>query len=577
MSNRQRYQYVIIFTLASMLLMTMTSSCARNTESTDLRILWTNDTHGYLSPLYHREEGDNLFVERAKREGQVGGFAYIATIVNRQRDELPDRTLLLDSGDTWHGTVVPVRLAGTPVVEVMNAMGYDAMVPGNVEMFYDQETIEKLLASAKFPIVVANLYDTEWDERASLPNTQPYIIKQVNGLKVGIIGMTYHWMSKVSDQPQWSFGLRVDEVQADVDQMRKKEDVDLVVMLSHMGWKVDEKYAELVSGIDVIVGAHTHDILYRPTLVYNQKSKRDVIIVQCGSHGKLLGQLDIKVAGGQVTAFEQTLFPIRSREITADPKIASLIEKFREPYKEELERVIGKTQTILYRQGTWQSPADNLVSDALRARTAHDIAIIQPGRYGATILPGPITVEDVYNLVPVESPVYQMKFNGSDLRSMLEAAIDNILNDDALERVGGNMWRYSGVNLAVDLSRQFPDRIQKIYIGGEAAKDDKLYSLAEFNMFFRNSPSAVNVEKTKKIGPHEVIAYIEEQKEIAPVLDDRLTDQNGHIMGDDTHLHEVWKETGRNEIDIDRSRFYKYQGVLDKNGRLSVMSNWHSK
>jgi S-sulfosulfanyl-L-cysteine sulfohydrolase len=577
MSNRQRYQYVIAFTLALMLMMKMTSSYTRNTQSTDLRILWTNDTHGYLSPLYHREEGDNLFVERAKREGRVGGFAYIATVVNRQRDELPDRTLLLDSGDTWHGTVVPVRLAGTPVVEVMNAMGYDAMVPGNVEMFYDQETIEKLLASAKFPIVVANLYDTEWDERASLPNTQPYIIKQVNGLKVGIIGMTYHWMSKVSDQPQWSFGLRVDEVQADVDQMRKQEDVDLVVMLSHMGWKVDEKYAELVSGIDVIVGAHTHDTLYRPTLVYNQNSKRDVIIVQCGSHGKLLGQLDLKVAGGQVEAFEQTLFPIRSREITADPEIASLIEKFREPYKKELERVIGKTRTVLYRQGTWQSPADNLVSDALRARTEHDIAITQPGRYGATVLPGPITVEDVYNLVPIESPIYQMNLSGSDLRLMFEAAIDNILDDDALERVGGNMWRYSGVNLAVDLSRPYPERIQKMHIGGEAVKDDKLYSLAEFNMFFRNSQSAVNVEKTKNIGPHEVIAYIEEQKEVAPVLDSRLTDQHGHIMGDHTHLNEVWKETGRNEINIDRSRFYKYRGVLDKKGRFSVVSNWHDE
>ena len=558
-------------------MMSMTSSCSRNTQSTDLRILWTNDTHGYLSPLYHREEGDNLFVERAKREGRVGGFAYIATIVNQQRDELPDRTLLLDSGDTWHGTVVPVRLAGTPVVEVMNAMGYDAMVPGNVEMFYDQETIEKLLTSAKFPIVVANLYDAEWDERASLPYTQPYVIKEVNGLRVGIIGMTYHWMSRVSDQPQWSFGLRVKEVQADVDNMREQENVDVVIMLSHMGWKVDEKYAELVSGIDVIVGAHTHDTLYRPTLVYNQKSRRDVIIVQCGSHGKLLGQLDIKVNAGQVTAFEQTLFPIRSHEITADPEIAALIEKYREPYREELERIIGKTQTVLYRQGTWQSPADNLVSDALRARTAQDIAVTQPGRYGATILPGPITVEDVYNLVPIESPVYQMTFNGSDLRSMFEAAIDNILDDDALERVGGNMWRYSGVSLAVDLSRPYPDRIQKLHIDGEPVKDDKLYSLAEFNMFFRNSPSAVNVEKTTKIGPHEVIAYIEEQKEVAPVLDDRLTDQHGQIMGDHTHLAQVWEETGRNEIDIDLSRFYKYQGVLDKNGRLSVMSNWDGK
>ena len=575
MKSSQAKYGIIYVPLVLILIAVLTISYTRAAPSMDLRILWTNDTHGYLTPLYHREEGDDLFVQRAKSEGKVGGFAYIASIVKRQRGELPDRTLFLDSGDTWHGTVVPVRLAGAPVVEVMNAMGYDAMVPGNVEMFYDQETLEKLFASAKFPIVVANLYDAEWDERASLPNTQPYVIKQVNGLKIGIIGMTYHWMSKVSDQPQWSFGLRLDEVQADVDHMRDQEDVDLVVMLSHMGWKVDEKYAELVSGIDIIVGAHTHDTLYRPTLVYNQKSNRDVIIVQCGSHGKLLGQLDIKVAGGQVVAFDQTLFPIRSSEITPDPEIASLIEKYRKPYREELERVIGKTNTIIYRQATWQSPADNLVSDALRARTAQDIAITQPSRYGATILPGPITVEDVYNLVPVESPVYQMKFNGRELRSMFEAAIDNILDDDAFERVGGNMWRYSGVELAVDLSNSYPNRIQKIQIEGEPVKEDKLYSLAEFNMFFRNSQSAVNVEKTNKIGPHEVIAYIEEQKEIAPVLDHRLTNQHGHIMGDHTHLEEVWEETGRNEIDFDRSRYYQYRGAVDKDGRLSVVSNWH--
>jgi len=575
MGNRQVNQS--IFPLLLVMLLSLTSGCSQNTETADLRILWTNDTHGYLSPIYHREEGDNQFVERAKREGRVGGFAYIASIVNRQRDELPDRTLLLDSGDTWHGTVVPVRLSGTPVVEVMNAMGYDAMVPGNVEMFYDQETIEKLLSAAKFPIVVANLYDAEWGERASLPNTQPYIIKEVNGLKVGIIGMTYHWMSKVSEQPQWSFGLRVKEVQADVDIMREQDGVDVVVMLSHMGWKVDQKYAELVSGIDVIVGAHTHDTLYRPTLVYNEKSKRDVIIVQCGSHGKMLGQLDLKITSGQVAAFEQSLFPVRSREITADPGIASLIEKYRAPYREELERVIGKTKTVLYRQGTWQSPADNLVSDALRARTADDITITQPGRYGATILPGPITVEDVYNLVPIESPVYQMQFNGSDIRAMFEAAIDNILDDDALERVGGNMWRYSGVNLAVDLSRPYPERIQKMLIGGEAVKDDKAYSLAEFNMFFRNSPLAANVEKTDMIGPHEVIAYIEGQQEIAPVLDHRLTDQHGNIMGDHIHLDEIWQETGRDKIDIDLSRFYKYKGALDNQGRLSVSSNWHGE
>src|SRR5210317_494493 len=185
--TRLSITFIVFFGLAA-------ASCSPTPSSPDIRILWTNDTHGYLSPLYHREEGDDRFVERAKREGRVGGFAYIATIVKRQRAELNDRTLLLDSGDTWHGTVVPVRMAGAPVVELMNVMGYDAMTPGNVDFFYDQATLEGLFAEAGFPILMANIYDAEWGARAELPNVQPYIIKQINGLKVAIIGMTYHWM-----------------------------------------------------------------------------------------------------------------------------------------------------------------------------------------------------------------------------------------------------------------------------------------------------------------------------------------------------------------------------------------------
>ncbi|MGD8526272.1 MAG: hypothetical protein PVJ63_08475, partial [Thioalkalispiraceae bacterium] len=118
------------FYITTLVLISFVCRAQATHDDIDLRILWTNDTHGYLTPVYHREEGDDLYVERAKREGRVGGFAYIATIVKRQRAALRDRTLLLDSGDTWHGTVLPVRLAGAPVVEVMNAMGYDAMVPG---------------------------------------------------------------------------------------------------------------------------------------------------------------------------------------------------------------------------------------------------------------------------------------------------------------------------------------------------------------------------------------------------------------------------------------------------------------
>lgn len=552
------------------LLAVLTLGYSPLSQSFDLRILWTNDTHGYLSPLFHREEGDARFVERALREGRSGGFAYIASVINRQRAEMPNRTLLVDSGDTWHGTVIPVRLAGSPVVEVMNAMGYDAMVPGNVEFFYDQPILEKLFSAAQFPILAANMYDKEWNERVDLPNLHPYVIKNIGGKKIAIVGMTYQWMTKVTNNTKWSFGLRIEEVQNDIDKLRTQDNVDLVILLSHMGWKADARYAELVNGIDVIVGAHTHDILYRPTLVYNNKSKHDVLVVQSGSHGKMLGQLDLKFSNKRVTSFEQTLYPIRIKEITPDPKIAAMITQLRAPYKDELERVIGETKNLLYRQGTWQSTADNLVSDALRARTKQNIAIVQPGRYGATILPGHITVEDVYNLVPMESPIYQMKFSGSTIRRMLEGAVDNVVAKDPLEAIGANMWRYSGLELSLNLSKSYANRIESIQINGIPIKNKQLYSLAEFNMFFKHNPDAIDVIKTDLIGPHEVLAYIEEQKEVSPTLDNRITNQHGHIMSDHDHLHETWTESGQNEVDIENTKVYKYSGKIDEAGYFSV-------
>jgi 2',3'-cyclic-nucleotide 2'-phosphodiesterase (5'-nucleotidase family) len=285
----------------------------------------------------------------------------------------------------------------------------------------------------------------------------------------------------------------------------------------------------------------------------------------------MLGQLDLTIRDRRVVAFEQTLFPIRSRDVTPDPEIAALIEQYRAPYKAELERVIGETRTVLYRQATWQSPADNLLSDALRASTARDIAVIQPSRYGATVLPGKITVEDIYNFIPDELPIFHMKFSGRDMREMLEGALDNVIDGDPLQRVGSNMWRFSGVELAVDLGQPYLRRIQRMRIGGQPVKDNKFYSLAEFNMFFSSSPRAIDVVQTGKIGPHEVIAYVEQQKRVAPVLDRRITDHHGQIMGDHEHLHVVREESGRNDVDLDHDRVFQYRGKLDLNNRLVLL------
>ena len=208
--RRARLTRVLVSIGAALVL----ASCVRAAEKLhdpDIRILWTNDTHGYLSPNYHREEGDDAYVERAPREGRLGGMAYIASLVKRQRAERPDRTVLVDSGDTWHGTIVPLRLNGRPMLEVMNAIGYDAMTPGNVEFIYPQSVLSGLIRDAKFPILAANFYDTEFEDRVKLANLYPYIVRKVGNLKVGIIGMTYHWNIRAvapANVEGWSFGLR---------------------------------------------------------------------------------------------------------------------------------------------------------------------------------------------------------------------------------------------------------------------------------------------------------------------------------------------------------------------------------
>lgn len=541
-------------------------------KDANLRILWTNDTHGYLSPNYHREEGDAAYVERAKAEGKLGGFAHIATVVNRQRGEAANKTLLLDGGDTWHGTIVPLRLNGKPVLDVMNAIGYDAMVLGNVEFIYGQEILSSLIKNAKFPILAANMYDLEFGERIQLPNLHPYVIKQINGLKVGIIGMTYQWNSKTvapAAVEGWSFGLRTDELQADIDQLRNTDKVDLVVMISHMGWPADAKYATIVSGIDLIVGAHTHDILYKPTTVFNEKSKRDTLIVQAGSQGKMVGQIDLQIKDKKIAAFEQTLFPVRSKDIPADAKIQKMIDDARAPYKAELERVIGKTETLMYRLANWQNTADNLITDAIRERSKTDISFSASWRFGASVLPGDITVEDIYNLIPSEAPVNLMKIKGSDLKEILEEAIDNVQAQDAFEQVGGDMLRYSGMEIVVDLKKPAMERVQSIKVNGKPFEKDKMYTMAGLNAAVNNDERSVDKVITDKVGPLEVIAYIEAKKVVAPKLDNRITDPSGRIIADNIDIQEFWTNTGRSEFDVNNDKIFRYAGT-DKNGKFAT-------
>ena len=480
-----------------------------------LRILWTNDTHAYLLPVYHREEGESGYLERARREGKLGGFAHIATLVNRLREQQPASTLLLDAGDTFHGTAVPLFGQGKPVVQVMNAMGYDAMVPGNVDFLYPKEVLEERASEANFPIIAANFFDLEWGD----PVLDQYIIKEIAGLKVAIVGLTYQWTAKTGDRALtegWSFGLREREVGELLRRLKEEEQVHLVIGLSHMGYGVDQKYAARVPGFDVIIGAHTHDIVLDPPVV------NGTIVVQAGSHGKYLGKLDLKVEKGLITGFEHQIIRVVSKDVPADPKIAALIDSAYAPYREQLERVIGVTKTMLYRRARWQSTMDNFITDAYRDWAQADVAFGPAWRFGATILPGEIRVEDVYNMVPTTGHLITYTMSGRIIKNVLESAIDNVLNEDPYLQLGGDMVRFAGMVLRYDASLPQGQRLVEIAVGGKPLEMERKYAIVSANTQFQSAPGVENIKDSGKIAVEELIRFIERSGTIAPVLDDRI-------------------------------------------------------
>jgi len=482
--------------------------------ATRLRVLWTNDTHGYLKPLYHREPWDADYERLARQEGKLGGFAHIATLVKRLRGEMPDRTLLLDSGDTWHGTAVPLFEGGKTVVRVMNAMKYDAMTPGNVEFLYPREVLLARIKEARFPVIAAN-----WVDDVEDPVVPPYVVKTVGGLRVGIIGMTYQWSRKTGDPKLtegWSFGFREHTVREYIRELREDKKVDLVLMISHMGFGADVKFASRVSGIDAILGAHTHDYI-DPVMKVN-----GTLVCQAGSHGKNLGRLDLWVKDGKIVRYDHQIYRIRVKEIPPDPAIQKIIDEGYAPYRAKLERVIGQTKTMLFRRATWQSTMDNFITDAYRDMEGADVAFGPAWRFGATILPGDIRVEDVYNMVPAAGHLLTYTLTGQAIKDLLESALDNVLNEDPYLVLGGDMTRFSGLEVRFDPRRPLGQRFVSIKVNGKPLDPKRRYRIVSANTQFHRMRGVEQLRDTGKVAVEELIKYIERKKVIAPKLDDRI-------------------------------------------------------
>lgn len=477
----------------------------------NVTLIHVTDIHAQMKPIYFREPEINLGVGGARGQmphitgadfrraygitdrspshyaltyndfsalagtyGRVGGLDRVATVINSIRADRPE-ALLLDGGDTWHGSYTCYHTEGQDMVNVMNALNPDAMT-FHWEFTLGSERVQEIVENLPFAALGQNIFDAEWDEPTDL--FPPYKMFERGGTKIAVIGQAFPYMPIANPGwmfPEYSFGIRDERMQEMVDEVRDLG-AEVVVVLSHNGFDVDKKMASRVSGIDVILSGHTHDALPEPVLV------NETIIVASGSNGKFVSRVDLDVRDGRMMGFKHKLIPIFSDVITPDAQVAALIDEQRAPYINELTEVIGQSESLLYRRGNFNGSWDDLICQALIEEREADISMSPGVRWGPSILPGQdITREDIWNVTSMTyGAAYRTEMTGEFIHVILEDVADNLFNVDPYYQQGGDMVRIGGMGYRIDINQPQGSRISELTLlkTGERIDPAKNYVVA---------------------------------------------------------------------------------------------------
>lgn len=428
-----------------------------------LTILQINDLHGYIEPhpeLVRNGEGD--------RFQTLGGLARIATAVAQVRAETGGATLLLDNGDTFHGTYVSVRSKGEAMVPLMNALAPEAMTV-HWEFAYGPAQVQRLAAQLAYPILAINCYRNEGGLFF-----EPYRMVDKGGLRVAVIGIACNIVDKTMP-PAFSEGLHFtlgrDELPSWIAHVREHEEADLVVVLSHLGFPQDVKLASEVEGIDVLVSGHTHNRMESPVV------ENGAIIFQSGCHGSFLGRLDLEIEDGGIAAHHHQLIAI-DEHFAPDPQVQQQVDAAMAPHRAMLSRVVGHTGHPLSRYQSLHCSMDDLLLDAIAHCAGTGIAFSNGWRYGAPVPPGPITLNDLWNIIPTNPPVETVELTGAEIRTMLEENLERTFSANAYEQMGGYVKRCRGVRLYAKIENPAGSRVDRLFVLGAPVDPERIYTVA---------------------------------------------------------------------------------------------------
>lgn len=412
------------------------------------------------------------FEALAASYGKVGGVDRMATIIDRIQAERPGKTLLLDSGDTWHGSYITLQNDGADMVQVSNALGVDAMA-SHFEFTLGQETLEDRISEFDGDFLAGNVRDVEWDEAVF----EAYKVYERNGIRIAVVGQAFPYTAIAN--PKWmfesyGFGIQLNELKRNVAQARAK--ADLVVLLSHNGFDVDRKVASEIDGIDVILSGHTHDAIPVPEQIGK------TLLVASGSNGKFVSRLDLDVGSDGIKNFSYSLVPVFADVVPATARLTGLVDSLRAPYASHLDEVVGQTNGALYRRGNLNGTMDDLICDALLSQREAEIALSPGFRWGPSLIPGQnITREDIYDHTAITYPqAYRQGMTGEMIKVILEDVADNLFHPDPFFQQGGDMVRVGGIGFDLRVTESIGNRISNLrkLDTGEPLEASKEYVVA---------------------------------------------------------------------------------------------------
>jgi len=426
---------------------------------TTITILHTNDIHARYLPH------EAPWVSETPRP-LIGGFARLSEVMDSVRRGRPI-TVTLDAGDVMTGNPIADRLyrgaQGGLLIELMNMIGYDAWSPGNHEFDISQENMRALVAVASFPSLAANLAESSGEQ---YHGTQPYTILSRGGLRIGVIGLISQRLSSLVLQRNLT-GIRVHDPTATLERWVKELDpvTDLLIVLTHQGYAADSVLAEESTGVDIIVGGHSHTRLREPRLV------NGVLIVQAGSYCESLGVLTVTVRDDRVSDFWGQLLPLW---VTGPPR-QSPVARLADSVRTVIDKEYGEVILTLGHRWRKNDPEQRLliaVTEAQRTAASAEVAFMNRGGIRRDLEAGPVTRRDLYEAIPFRNVLGTFQLSGAELRDVLVYVLDR--ETDVVVTGLTADWRRTKEG-GVELLR--------VMIGGAPMEDDSAYRCTASDYF----------------------------------------------------------------------------------------------